>query len=137
KEDASQETILAAISENQKNKQAAEQKLADIQADRIKILLGSDAVNDDNREHLEKLAEQDFDLAQKTVSILEQKQEKAETKTDDGVRLSDAIKKNTKSDEPKTWKDLSDKERLNLRENNSVKYIELFKSEYGFDPEMN
>ena len=135
KEDATEAEILAAIDAIEKSEKQKKAIAETLQAERVSTLLKSDALTDDVKESIEKLAKSDFELAQKMVATLEKKEDAAGNKT---VRLSDILqKKNLKGEEiNKKWADYSDQELETLREEKTDEYVKLFTTEYGYEPKL-
>ena len=135
KEDATEAEILAAIDAIEKSEKEKKAIAETLQAERVSTLLKSDALTDDVKESIEKLAKSDFELAQKMVATLEKKEDAAGNKT---VRLSDILqKKNLKGEEiNKKWADYSDQELETLREEKTDEYVKLFTTEYGYEPKL-
>jgi len=138
KEDATETEILAKISELQASEKENSELALKLQNERVSELLKSEAVTDDNKEHIEKLAKTDFELAKKTVEVLESKFEKENESNNEDIRLSAVLKKrNIPEKKDKKWDDYSDEEKLSIRENKPDEYVKLYKAEYGFEPKIN
>jgi len=138
KEDATEAEILAKISELQASEKANKELAVKLQGERIAELLKSEVITDDNRASIEKLAKTDFNLAKDTVRILEAKaKESSEEQPEETERLSAAIqRKKIPETKDKKWDDISEEEKLSLRENKPDEYIKLFKAEFGYEPEI-
>lgn len=135
KEDATEAEILSAVNLMKESEKTANETAENLQSERVAELLKSDAITDDLKESIEKLAKSDFELAQKMVATIEAKTEKSK----DEIRLSDVIQKkeiSIKGDKDKKWDDYSDEERIELREKNTPDYVKLYAEYYGEEPKL-
>lgn len=140
-ENATEAEVLAAIGKLINSEKEAKETAENLQSERVNELLKSEAVTDENKESIEKLAKVDYQLAQQTVKALEGKKETPDNKGEEGIRLSDAIQKRTiqkgEESKEKSWDDISDEDKVKLRNENPEEYIKLYEANYGYKPEIN
>ncbi len=135
-EDATEVEVLAEIDKLRNSESKSKEIVKKLNADRVEKLMEHKSITDENKEQFKELAETNFGLAEKTLSIMGSKEQKEKSKQDT-ERLSDVIKKTNSSktvDEAKTWEDFSDKELAELRDNKREDYIALYEDEFGSAP---
>ncbi len=133
---ATEDEILAELKIRESQAKSDKEKLSELQTARIKKLMQHESITDDNKEHFEALAKQNYGLAEKTLEIIATKEKKEQPKQE---RLSDAIinkKPSGTSNKAKAWSDYSDKELEELRETSRDVYLELFNDEFGYFPDI-
>ena len=145
---ASEQEITAKIAELKAKKQ--EVKTTDEKTDttRLKAMfislgVSKGVINDDNKDHFEKLFAKDADLAISTLDLMadkkpEEKEEKQETQNTE-VTLSALLEKlgqggNLKKED--TWETLPDEDKIKLRDEKPSEYKKLYAAYYGFEPSL-
>jgi len=134
-ENSTDEEILSAIEKLQTSEEEKTQKLKELHSERTEALMQHECINEENREHFEKLAEINFALAKKTLDLMSKKELKEQP---EGERISELLKQENSSgnDSVKSWNDYSDEEKEELRQNSPDIYCELFEAEFGYYPNL-
>ena len=131
-EDASEENIIAAIIANKTAVETAKIQLAKIQDDRIKEVVSKGIAErkftDADKDKYIQLCKTDIELGTNIINSMPSQ------KTPSNVITPGAG--TTPEDKPKKFTELSLAEVEDLRSNHKAKYVELYKAEYGKEPNL-
>ncbi len=130
--DATEDQVLAKIQE--KESEATAKAVAQL----IAMGRAIGTVTDENKDKVERLAKADFDLA--AEMYLAVKQDATVKEAGKGVLIADLVNKGGKTattvTAEKKFEELTEAEADDLRKHNRVQYVALYKTRYGFEPEI-